>query len=200
MGAIAGELAEGTIRELEIIAYGSLATKDTAPLAVAALKGMLSRRMESVTYVNAHLIARNNGIQVRESKSEETNQFRDELSVIISSESGVSSLSGTVLTHDEAIITRINNHPINLTPSQYMLFTAHRDQPGMVAKVAGVLGKYDVNISTMGVGRKGVREDAVMVMTLDDPIKPELVTELCNLDGIFMARFVSLIAPSQTFR
>lgn len=200
MGAIAGELAEGTIRELEIIAYGSLATKDTAPLAVAALKGMLSRRMESVTYVNAHLIARNNGIQVRESKSEETNQFRDELSIIISSESGVSSLSGTVLTHDEPIITRINNHAINLTPSQYMLFTAHRDQPGMVAKVAGVLGKHDVNISTMGVGRKGVREDAVMVMTLDDPIKPELVTELSNLDGIFMARFVSLIAPSQTFR
>jgi D-3-phosphoglycerate dehydrogenase len=62
------------------------------------------------------------------------------------------------------------------------------------------LGKYDVNISTMGVGRRGVREDAVMVMTLDDPIKPELVTELSNLDGIFMARFVSLIPASQTFR
>lgn len=197
MGAIAGELSEGTVKEIEIIAYGGLASKDTAPLMVAALRGMLLRRMENVTYVNAHLIARNNGIQVRESKFEETSQFRDELSIIISTEQGISSLSGTVLTHDEPIITHINGHPINLTPARYMLFTAHRDQPGMVAKVAGLLGKYDVNISTMGVGRKGVREDAVMVMTLDDPIKPELVTELCDIDGIYMARFVSLLPVSQ---
>jgi D-3-phosphoglycerate dehydrogenase len=195
MGAVAGELADGNIREVEIISYGALAGKDTAPLAVAALRGIFLRRMETVTYVNAHLIAKNNGISVRESKSaEESNQFKDELSVILTTDQGITSISGTVLPHDEPIITRIDEHPINLSPAQYMLFTAHRDQPGMVAKVAGALGHHDVNISTMSVGRKGVREDAVMVMTLDDPVPAELITELSTLDGIHRARFVSLVS------
>jgi D-3-phosphoglycerate dehydrogenase len=196
MGSIAGELSEGNVKEIEIIAYGGLAQKDTKPLAVAALRGMLLRRMESVTYVNAELIAKNNGIHVRESKGEQSGQFREELSIMISTDKGVSSLSGTVLPHDEPIITYINDHPINLTPQRYMLFTAHKDQPGMVAKVAGALGKFDVNISTMSVGRKGVRENSVMVMTLDDPIKPELVEDLTNIDGIHMAKFVSLLPAS----
>ena len=197
MGTIVGELAEGTVREVEIIASGNLATKDIAPLVVAALRGVLSCRMLSVTFVNAHLIARNNGIQVRESKFNEESQFRSELSVILATDHGVTPISGTVLAHDEAIITTINNQPINLTPARYMLFTAHKDQPGMVAKVAGALGKHDVNISTMGVGRRGVREDAVMVMTLDDPVPPELARELSQLDGIHMARFVSLASVPQ---
>lgn len=195
MGAIAGELAEGTIKEVEIISYGALASKDTAPLAVAALRGIFLRRMESVTYVNAQIIAKNNGILVRESKSaEESNQVEDELSIIVSTDRGTTTIVGTILAHDEPIITRINEHPINLSPAKYMLFTAHRDQPGMVAKVAGALGTHDVNISTMSVGRKGVREDAVMVMTLDDPVPQALITDLSKLDGIHMARFVSLVS------
>jgi len=61
-----------------------------------------------------------------------------------------------------------------------------------VARVAGILGKFDINISTMSVARRGVRQEAVMVMTLDDPIKPELVKELTQDSGIHMARFVTL--------
>jgi D-3-phosphoglycerate dehydrogenase len=199
MGTIVSELASGTVKEVEVIVSGDLATKDVAPLVVATLKGVLSSHMLNVTYVNAHLIARNNGIQVRESKFNEESQFRSELSVILATDSEVMPISGTILAHDEAIITTINNQPINLTPAKYMLFTAHKDQPGMVAKVAGALGKHDVNISTMGVGRRAAREEAVMVMTLDDPVPPQLVAELAQMDGIRMAKFVSLSSVSPSF-
>jgi D-3-phosphoglycerate dehydrogenase len=199
MGTIAGQLGDGTVKEVEIIASGELATKDITMLSVAALKGVLCNRMETVTYVNATLVAKNNGIQVRESKFNEESQFRSELSVILATDQGVTSISGTILAHDEAIITTINSHPINLTPAKYMLFTTHRDQPGIVAKVAGALGSHDVNISTMGVGRRGVREDAVMVMTLDDPIPAELMQNLAQVPGIHLARFVSLSSISSQF-
>ena len=199
MGTIAGQLGDGTVKEVEIIASGELATKDITMLTVAALKGVLSNKMETVTYVNANLVAKNNGIQVRESKFNEESQFRSELSVILATDQGVTSISGTILAHDEAIITTINSHPINLTPAKYMLFTTHRDQPGIVAKVAGALGEHDVNISTMGVGRRGVREDAVMVMTLDDPIPAELMQNLAQVPGIHLARFVSLSSISAQF-
>lgn len=192
MGAMAGGLADGTVKEVEIISCGGLAEKDTAPLAVAALRGIFSGRVEGVTYVNAHLVARNHGIQVRESKFEESQQFRDEISVIVSTDKETSTISGTVLPHNEPIVTKINDYPINLTPARYMLFTNHRDQPGMVAKVAGTLGNYDINISTMSVGRRGVRQDAVMVMTLDDPLPPALMANLSTVQGIHTARYVCL--------
>ncbi len=192
MGAIAGGVCIGNVKEIELISYGALAGKDTAPLLVAALKGLFAGRIEGVTYVNAQIVARNHGIQVRESRFEQSGQFRDELSVLISTDTGTTSISGTILAHNEPIITHINEHPINLTPARYMLFTMHKDQPGMVAKVATTLGEQDINISTMSVGRVGVRQDAVMVMTLDDPIDQKVVDQLASQSGIHAARFVSL--------
>jgi D-3-phosphoglycerate dehydrogenase len=199
MGTIAAELNSGNIRSLEIVAAGRLAAKDNAPLVVAGLRGILSKRIEGVTYVNAQLIARNNGIQVRASKSEDTTQYHDELTVIASSEQQVSSLSGTILAHNEPLITKINSYPINLNPVPMMLFTCHKDRPGMVAKVAGVLQNHDVNISNMSLARVGVRQEAVMVMGVDDPLGSEILSELATIDGINTAHFVSLMRPPQPF-
>lgn len=192
MGAIAGELTEGSVTEVEVIAYGDLASKDSAPLVVAALKGLFMGKIEGVSYVNAQIVAKNHGIHVRASRFEESGQYHDELVIILSSDKGTTSVAGTILAHNEAIITRINDHPINLTPAKYMLFTMHKDQPGMVARVATILGEKDINISTMSVGRVGVRQDAVMVMTLDDPLSKDDVTALDAQSGVHSARFVSL--------
>jgi D-3-phosphoglycerate dehydrogenase len=192
MGAMAGELCESAVKVVEVSVQGSLSQKETTPLATAALRGLFASKVETVTYVNAQLIAKNHGIQVREIKVENTSSERDEMTITVSGDNGRSAVSGTVLAHDDAIITKINDFPINLTPQRYMLFTSHRDQPGMVAKVAGILGKFDINISTMSVARRGVRQEAVMVMTLDDPLPAKLVKELTEDPGIHTAKFVAL--------
>ncbi|MDZ4835140.1 MAG: phosphoglycerate dehydrogenase [Candidatus Melainabacteria bacterium] len=196
MGAIAGELGTGSVKEFELITYGGMAAKETEPLIVAALKGLFMGKMEGVTFVNAQIVAKNHGVVIRESRSPESAEHRDGIKVLISTDGSVTSIEGTVLAHNDPIITNINDHPINLTPAKYMLFTMHKDQPGMVAKVATVLGEQDINISTMSVGRVGVRKDAVMVMTLDDPLDPKVVRLMSEQSGIHTARFVSLDAMS----
>lgn len=192
MGAIAGELGKGSVREFELITYGGLANKETEPLVVAALKGLFMGKIEGVTFVNAQIVARNHGVLVRDSRLPETTEARDGLTVLVSTEEGTTSISGTVMAQNDPIITKINEHPINLTPARNMLFTMHKDQPGMVAKVATVLGEQDVNISTMSVGRVGVRQDAVMVLTMDEPLDSKVVHILQEQSGIHTARFVSL--------
>ncbi len=198
MGAIAGELAKENVREFELIAYGGLANKATEPLVVAALKGMFMGKIEAVTFVNAQIVARNHGVQVRESRLPESNEYQEGLSILVSTDSGTTSISGTILAQHDPIITKINEHPINLTPAKYMLFTMHKDQPGMIAKVATVLGEQDINISTMSVGRVGIRKDAVMVLTMDEPLGPEVVKILMDQSGIHTARFVSLESMSMS--
>ena len=190
MAAIAGEFLQGNIREIDISIGGELAQKDSSPLATAALRGLFASRMEGVTYVNAAIVAKNHGVNVKQSSFGASGE--SELTLTLSGDNGESRLTGTIVAHDEPLITRINDFPINLTPQRYMLFTSHRDQPGMVAKVAGILGQFDVNISTMSVARRGAREDAVMVMGLDDPIQKSLLSKIDTADGIHLARFVSL--------
>lgn len=190
MGAIVGALCDGNIQKVEIITSGTLAEKDSTPLCVAALRGLFSSRVEGVTYVNAQLVAKQHGINLQQSRS--SSEDNDELSVRVVSDTMSSSISGVVLPHNEAIVTKINDYPINLTPARYMLFTSHKDQPGMVARVASILGDNNINISTMSVGRQGPRESAVMVMTLDDPLPSKINAQLGNADGIHLSRFVSL--------
>ncbi len=197
MGTIASELKSGDVLKLEVISVGDLTTKSDAPLVVAALRGMLAKRIDGVTYVNAQLIARNKGIQVVSSKSHETSTFNEELRVIVTSKEGVTSLAGTILAHDEAMITEINSHPVNLYPVPMMLFTEHRDEPGVVAKVASVLAKHDVNISNMSLARNNVRAEAVMVMGMDDILSKDVLSELTKLTALNSVHFVSLSGMSR---
>ena len=192
MGRVDYELSNGEATQLEVVAKGNLATKDIAPLVVSALHGVLTKRISGVTYVNAHLVAKNHGLQIRSSKDEHTEQFQDEITVTVTTAKENVCLTGTVLANDAPLITKINAHPINLYPSKMMLFTSHTDKPGMIAKIASILAKHDINISNMSLARLAVREDAVMVMGLDDNLTPDIITEINNLPGIIKAHFVSL--------
>ena len=47
--------------------------------------------------------------------------------------------------------------------------------PGIIGQIGSLLGKHNVNIACMQVGRRIVRGEAVMVLSIDDPIPSELL-------------------------
>ena len=73
-----------------------------------------------------------------------------------------------------------------------MLFTRHRDMPGIIGQIGSLLGKYNVNIASMQVGRRIVRGEAVMVLSIDDPIPSELLGSILSMQGINEAHSVTL--------
>ena len=73
-----------------------------------------------------------------------------------------------------------------------MLFTRHRDMPGIIGQLGSLLGEHNVNIASMQVGRKIVRGDAVMVLGIDDPIPASLLQAVIAIDGIQEAHPVAL--------
>ena len=89
-------------------------------------------------------------------------------------------------------ITSIDEFPVNVSPSQHMLFTRHRDMPGIIGQLGSLLGQHNVNIASMQVGRRIVRGDAVMVLSIDDPIPPDLLISIHSIDGIQEAHPVTL--------
>jgi D-3-phosphoglycerate dehydrogenase len=185
LGNFVSQLAGGRIESFHIKLQGDLATNESQPIVIAALKGLLSHALqERVNYVNANIEAKERGIHVIETRDATIKDYTGSLLLSATGPLGTHSVTGALLGDDE--------FPINVPPSRYMLFTLHRDMPGIIGKIGSLLGSFNVNIASMQVGRKLVRGDAVMVLSLDDPIPDGILSEITKVNGIRDAYTVTL--------
>jgi len=194
LGNLVSQLAGGRIELLNVRLQGELATNNSQPLVVASLKGLLSQALrERVNYVNASIEAKERGIRVIETRDASVQDYSGG-SLLLSAKGslGEHSVTGALLSDGEIHITSIDEFPINVPPSHHMLFTLHRDMPGIIGKIGSLLGSFNVNIASMQVGRKIVRGDAVMVLSIDDPLPEGILTEITKVPGIRDAYTVTL--------
>ena len=52
------------------------------------------------------------------------------------------------------------------------------DRPGMVGRYGTILGENKINIARMEVSRIDGRGDALVILTLDDPVPTSVVEEI----------------------
>ena len=194
VGLLVSQLAGGHVKEMELRLQGEFASHPSQPLVIAALKGLLSAGLgDSINFVNASLEAKARGIQVLEVKDESSRDFAGgSLQITTRGDQGSRSVTGAVFADGDLRITSIDAFPVNVTPSSHMLFTRHRDMPGIIGHLGSLLGEHNVNIASMQVGRKIVRGDAVMVLSIDDPIPADLLQTITAIDGIQEAHPVTL--------
>ena len=67
---------------------------------------------------------------------------------------------------------------IDLRPSKHMVVLAYLDVPGIVGKVGTILGRNQINIARMEVGRTERGKQAMILLSVDDPVKPEILEEI----------------------
>ncbi|MGL5803944.1 MAG: phosphoglycerate dehydrogenase [Xenococcaceae cyanobacterium] len=193
LGNVIGQLAGGWIEVLNIRLQGELANNSSQPLIIGVLKGLLSPALrERVNYVNAAIEAKERGIRVIETRDASMRDYTGSIYLEAKGSKGTHSVTGALLSNGEIRVTELDEFPINVPPSGYMLFTLHRDMPGIIGKLGSLLGSYNVNIASMQVGRKIVRGDAVMVLSLDDPLPEGIVEEITKISGIRDAYTVKL--------
>ncbi|MBF2080507.1 MAG: phosphoglycerate dehydrogenase [Synechococcales cyanobacterium T60_A2020_003] len=193
LGNLVSQLAGGRIESLNIGLQGELASSESQPVVVAALKGLLSHALqERVNYVNATIEAKERGIHVVETRDSSIRDYSGSLRLVAVGSNGKHSVTGAILGDNEIRITNIDDFPINVPPSPHMLFTLHRDMPGIIGRIGSLLGHFNVNIASMQVGRKIVRGDAVMVLNIDDPLPEAVLSEILKVDGIRDAYTVTL--------
>ncbi|MCJ2543761.1 phosphoglycerate dehydrogenase [Thermostichus vulcanus] len=193
LGNLVGQLAGDRVSQLEIRLQGDLAEKDGQPIIVAALKGLLTLALrERVNYVNASIEAKERGIRVVETRDPALKDYSGSLMLTAHGPNGIRSVSGALIGEREVRVTQIDEFPINVPPSANMLMTLHRDMPGIIGRIGTLLGAYNVNIASMQVGRKLIRGEAVMVLSLDDPLPDGIIEEVLKQPGIRDAFVVNL--------
>jgi D-3-phosphoglycerate dehydrogenase len=178
--------------QLTVQVTGELTNKETTPLVLAATQGFLSQKIEGVTFVNARLIAQERGIKVVESKSADKTDYAEELILELKTDKGDFQVAGTLQNGKLPMITRLNNYSFLVAPTDHMLLTLHNDKPGVIGRISKLLGDNDINISGMALGRQAIREEALMICSLDDPISDQTLSQIKDLGEVVKAAYINL--------
>ncbi len=191
MGKLGTQLM-GNYEKVEITYSGEIADKNLAPITLALLKGLLEPVLGSaVNYVNAPTIAKERKIKVIESKSKTAEGYPSQISVKLSKKSEEKLVSGSIIGKEPRII-QIDSYRVDVVPTGYMIVAKHEDHPNIIGPCCMILGKNNINIAGMQVGRIKMGGEAIMVLNVDSEVDDVILDEIRSVDGIIDARLVVL--------
>lgn len=186
IGTFATQLNNEAVSEIHVDYAGDLSEVDTQPLTRYVIKGVLSRHFGAdVNIVNSMHLAKIRDVNIVVSKSTTTKGFTNLIGLTLKfSDGSERRVAGTLLNGLGARIVRIDKFPVDFAPEGNLVFIAHNDKPGIIGNVGTLLGKNEVNIATMQVGRKIVGGEAIMVLSVDKEAPKEVLGELTKLAEI----------------
>ncbi len=195
LGRIFTALAGGIATRLDVEVRGEIAAHDVSVLELAALKGVFADVVEeSVTYVNAPLLAKERGVEVALTTSEESPDHRNLLTVRGTLPGGaVVSVSGTLVgpRRIEKLV-EVDGFDVDLVPAEHMAFFRYHDRPGVVGAVGQLLGDAGINIGGMQVSRDERGGHALMALTVDSAVGTGTLAAIVESIGAESGRAVDL--------
>ncbi|HDZ88590.1 MAG TPA: phosphoglycerate dehydrogenase, partial [Nitrospirae bacterium] len=141
MGAFASQIYEGSISEITLEFRGEASDINAAPVTIAAIKGILNPILEeSVNFVNAPFIAKERGIEIKETKSEGSGDYQNMLVLKVKYDGNENEIAGTLYGRKDPRIVRIDNFPVEVMPEGMLLYIQNNDMPGVIGNIGMILG------------------------------------------------------------
>ncbi len=193
IGGFASQVFEGAATDITIEYRGEASELNTAPVTIALLKGYLTPILEeTVNFVNAPLIARERGIEVKEAKSSEAGDYHNMIVLKIKVNGEENILAGTLFSKKDPRIVRINKFFVEIVPEGNMLYILNNDRPGVIGNIGSYLGKNNINIARMHFGRESAGGMAISVVSIDTPVSDEQIEEIKKMPNIISVKLVNL--------
>ncbi len=185
MGSFASQIFSKSIKQIQIEYLGEISSINTQALTAAALKGILDPILgEPVNYVNASLIAKERGIEIKEIKGKEAGDYQSLVKVILLSKDEKTVIAGTLLSRKDPRIVQINDISMEIIPEGNMIFMRNHDRPGVIGNIGTLLGKNNINIGHMHFGRKEVGGIAFSVICIDASLNDEIIEQIKKLPNV----------------
>ena len=195
LGRVFTALAGGVAASIEVEVRGEITEYDVSVLQLAALKGVFADVVEEqVTFVNAPALAAERGVEVALTTNPDSPDFRSLITVRGVLPSGETvSVAGT-LSGPRQIekLTDVDGFDVDIVPAEHLLFLRYADRPGVVGTVGAALGEAQVNIAGAQVSRTSQGGDALMVLTVDSAVPPDVLDQIAASIGAQSVRTVDL--------
>jgi D-3-phosphoglycerate dehydrogenase len=193
MGLFAAQVIEGGLTQVTVEYSGDVSNLKLEPVTLAALKGMLTPMIqENVNYVNAPLIAKDRGIEVKVSKSSDTREYTSLITIKVKAGAKEMSVAGTLNSKKEPRIIQVDDFPMETVPDGDMLVLMNNDKPGVIGGIGTLMGQNGINIARMQFGREKQGGKAMSVVSVDSAISDEIMDKVRKLPNVLSAKQVRI--------
>jgi D-3-phosphoglycerate dehydrogenase / 2-oxoglutarate reductase len=179
---------------------GQISEKDTKLLTSSFCAGLLQNALdEDVNIVNAEVLLRERGIELREELNHEMGAFRSSITASVTHEQETYSAGVTLLGTNMPRLIRLGEYRLEAYLDGILLLFRHDDVPGIIGSVGTILGRHSVNIAQMSVGRGGSAPggSAIGVLNLDDVPPQEALDEMLGHPHVHRIRVIRMPASGE---
>lgn len=195
LGRIFSALAGEAAASLDVEVRGEITDHDVTVLELAALKGVLTDiAEETVSYVNAPLLAAERGTAVRLVVDPESPDHRNLVTLRGTLAGGDTvSVSGTLVgIGQRERLVEVNGYALDIEPTDHLAFLTYADRPGVVGTVGRVLGDAGVNIGGMQVSRDAPGGLALVALSVDSAVPADVLAAMGRAIDAVSVRAVDL--------
>lgn len=181
-GELAIQLLDDAPREIKVTFNGENAKKESDLITRSIVTSILKQNLgERVNLINAIALLNEQGITHHIENRASQGTFSNYIQINLISEHEEVKIGATVIDGFGARIVRINDYSVDFKPNTYQFISYHKDLPGMVGLTGQLLGKHDINIASMSLGRSSEGGQAMMILSIDQPITQQVIKELYEI-------------------
>ncbi len=193
LGEFASNIVEGGATEITVEYRGEASEINAAPVTIAAIKGYLTPiLLETVNFVNAPFIAKERGVEVKETKSGDAGDYYSMIALRIRTKDKETYLAGTLFSRRDPRIVLIDGFKVEIVPEGELLLIYNNDKPGVIGNLGTLLGNNHINIARMHFGRESAGGMAISVISIDATATPEIIEQIRKLPNILSVTRISL--------
>uniref|UniRef100_UPI003B3BD762 phosphoglycerate dehydrogenase n=1 Tax=Sphingomonas sp. TaxID=28214 RepID=UPI003B3BD762 len=191
LGALVGQLAGDTIKSVAVEVEGAAAQLNPKPITGAVLAGLMGVYSDTVNMVNAPSLAKERGLDVREVRHDREGDYHTLVRVTVGTAEGEKSVAGTLFANSAPRQTESFGIKVEADLAGRMLYIVNEDAPGFIGRLGTTLGEAGVNIGTFHLGRRAAGGEAVLLLSVDQPVEAETLAKVKALPGVKIVQALS---------
>ncbi|MBO4798512.1 MAG: phosphoglycerate dehydrogenase, partial [Candidatus Methanomethylophilaceae archaeon] len=168
------------LNKLEITYCGNLSGNATKLLTAYAAIGYLKNIIGTANTINALPIAKSKGVDITEGSNPVSEDYASAIEMRFTYGSEKRSIRGTVIGGQMRLVG-FDSFSFDIPLFGNMVYVNYDDAPGVIGIVGNNLGKENINIGQMSVGRSGRK--ALMFLTADRTVPQEVVSRIASEIG-----------------
>ncbi len=191
MAYLAAQTDKSAIRTINVSAEGEIAQYLDSLSTFAGVGALAVSGGDEVNYVNVKFWAEEKNITFETNKLAHNSGYSNKISVKITTEKGVNTISGTVFDEDVQRIVELNGFDFDVEPKGKMIIMKNNDIPGVIGSVGKLLGDNNINISDFRLAR-GKGSQALAMILIDESIDHKLLDKIDNLEAAISVAYAEI--------
>lgn len=196
LGMMALSILGEEVAEAKILLHGSFAeTYKGHGTDMALLAGLMGWAPDDARIPQAKELAAEAGMKYEFCKKNLGSAVHpNSVQFILIGKSGATiELTGCSVGGGQIKITNIDGMDVEITGKLPALVTTHKDRPGVINMISGILAYNNINIANMILFRDDLTGVASLLIECDNEVPHNIVEMISNMDGISKLRFIKKI-------